>query len=150
MHSLLKFLVVDDNPDSRFLLVKTILRKFPGAALQETQEANTAIASAKSSPPDVAIVHRAADVDGLMLVRLLRRVNETLPIVLVSGIDRSREAAEAGANTFLNYDEWLRIGTVVATLMGGNQSTPPFGNSVSGLRVGSGEASDDKREKTVT
>jgi DNA-binding response OmpR family regulator len=109
-----KFLIVDDNPDSRFLLVKTLLRKFPQAILQETQDGQSALSLAQSDGLDAAVVHRAADVDGLTLVRMLRRVNQAMPIVMVSGIDRTNEAIEAGATSFLNYDAWLRIGTVVA------------------------------------
>jgi DNA-binding NarL/FixJ family response regulator len=121
-----KFLIVDDNPDSRFLLVKTLLRKFPQSALQETHDANTAVAQAKGEKLDVVIVHRAVDVDGITLVRLIRHVNPTVAIVLVSGIDRTAEAKAAGATTFLNYDAWLRIGTVVADLLGHVESAQPF------------------------
>jgi hypothetical protein len=35
----------------------------------------------------------------------------------VSGFDRSQVALAAGATAFLNYDEWLRIGTVVSDLL---------------------------------
>ena len=109
-----KFLIVDDNPDSRFLLVKTLLRKFPQAVLQETQDGQSAVSLAQSDGLDATVVHRAADVDGITLVRMLRQVNRTMPIVMVSGIDRTQQALEAGASSFLNYDAWLRIGTVVA------------------------------------
>lgn len=112
-----KFLIVDDNSDSRFLLVKTLLRKFPQAILQETQDGESSIALTRSELLDAVVVHRAAEMDGLTLIRLLRQVNRTVPIVMVSGIDRSKTALEAGATTFLNYDAWLRIGTVVAELV---------------------------------
>lgn len=117
MPSPLKFLIVDDNPDSRFLLVKTLLRKFPQAILEETQDAESAVALVRSDRLSALVVHRAADVDGLTLVRMLRQANRTVPIVMVSGLDRARESIEAGADTFLNYDAWLRIGTVVAELL---------------------------------
>jgi CheY-like chemotaxis protein len=112
-----KFLIVDDNSDSRFLLVKTLLRKFPQAILQETQDGESSIALTRSQSLDAVVVHRAAEMDGLTLIRLLRQANPTVPIVMVSGIDRTKSAVEAGATTFLNYDAWLRIGTVVAELV---------------------------------
>ena len=118
MPSHYKFLIIDDNPDSRFLLVKTLLRKFPQAVLKETQDGDTSIAVARSEPLDAVVVHRAVEMDGVSLVRLVRQVNSTVPIVMVSGIDRSRAAAEAGASTFLSYEAWLRIGSVVAELVG--------------------------------
>ena len=87
-----KFLIVDDNPDSRFLLVKTLLRKFPQAVLQETQDGPSSITLVRSNTLDAVVVHRAAEIDGLTLVRLLRDANPSVPIVMVSGIDRSKTA----------------------------------------------------------
>ena len=113
-----KFLIVDDNPDSRFLLVKTLLRKFPQAVLKETQDGESSVALARAEQLDAVVVHRAAEMDGLSLIRLIRQANSTVPIVMVSGIDRSKAAVEAGASTFLSYEAWLRIGTVVAELIG--------------------------------
>jgi CheY-like chemotaxis protein len=122
-----KFLIVDDNPDSRFLLVKTLLRKFPQAVVQECQQSDPAVAIARSENPTVIIAHRTEDADGIMLIRLLRRVNTTVPIVMVSGYDRGKEALEAGATRFLNYDEWLRIGTMVAEMINDPAATAsPF------------------------
>jgi CheY-like chemotaxis protein len=117
MNSKLRFLVIDDNPDSRFLLVKTLLRKFSAAAVQECQDADTAVQIAAHEKVDAVIAHRAGEIDGLTLIRLLRRVNTTVPIIMVSGINRAQQALTAGATFFLNYDEWLRIGTVVAELI---------------------------------
>ncbi len=117
MTSAPRFLIVDDNADSRFLLVKTLLRKFPQAVLQETQQGEDAIRMLRDGNLDAVVVHRASDVDGLTLIRSLRQTNATLPIVMVSGIDRTLTAIEAGATTFLNYDAWLRIGTVVSELI---------------------------------
>jgi CheY-like chemotaxis protein len=124
MQSRHTFLVIDDNPDSRFLLVKTLLRKFPDSVLQECQSSLPAIDSAKSERVSAVVLHRASDADGELLIRLIRRVNATVPIVMVSGYDRSKVALAAGANCFLNYDEWLRIGTVVADLLEAKPSVP--------------------------
>jgi CheY-like chemotaxis protein len=112
-----QFLVVDDNADSRFLLVKTLLRKFPQALLQECQDSDVAIVAARNPNLDAIVAHRASDVDGPTLIRFLRHSNPSVPIVMVSGLDRSASAAEAGATSFLNYDEWLRVGTVVSDLL---------------------------------
>jgi CheY-like chemotaxis protein len=117
-----KFLIVDDNADSRFLLVKTLLRKFPQAILQETQDGESAITLMKAGHLDAVVVHRAAEIDGLSLIRSLRQSSPTVPIVMVSGLDRSKAAVEAGASTFLSYDAWLRIGTVVGELIAAGKS----------------------------
>ena len=119
-----RFLVVDENSDSRFLLVKTLLRKFPNAVLQECQHGDTATAIAKTDKLSAIVVHRTFEYDGATLVSLMRRVNPTVPIVMVSGVDRSAEGMAAGATCFLKYDEWLRIGTVVTDAM--RNSRHPF------------------------
>lgn len=112
-----KFLIIDDNPDSRFLLTKTLMRKFPAALVIECADTGTALAAAETERPAAIVVHRTSETSGLELLPLLRHANRKAPIVMVSGIDRTTEAMEAGANYFLNYDEWLRIGSVVAGLM---------------------------------
>lgn len=123
----LKFLVIDDNADSRFLLVKTLLRKFPSAVIQECQEAGCAIESARHEGLAAIVTHRSTEIPGLKLVPLLREANPLVPIIMVSGANRRVEAIAAGADEFLLYDEWLRIGTVVAGLIRGrldNDSDP--------------------------
>jgi DNA-binding NtrC family response regulator len=124
-----KFLIVDDNPDSRFLLSKTLMRKFPTAVLVECGDDGTAVAVAGGEKLDAIVVHRSGERSGLEMLPDFRRLNPDVPIVMVSGIDRSVEAAKAGATYFLLYDEWLRIGTVVAGLLEFSKpgSVPPFG-----------------------
>src|SRR3954451_5846037 len=106
------FLVIDDNGDGRALLAKTILRKFPAAIVQECQNAASAVSIAGRDGLDAIVVHRLWDMDGATLIRTLRHINQDVPIIAVSGIDRAQEAIAAGASRFVLYDEWLRIGTV--------------------------------------
>lgn len=113
----LNFLIIDDNPDSRFLLVKTLLRKFPSAVVQECQSGESALDLARRADTNAIVAHRATEMSGLALIRHLRAVNATVPIVMVSSTDRRDSAVAAGASAFLLYDEWLRIGTVVADLV---------------------------------
>ncbi len=112
-----KFLVIDDNPDSRFLLTKTLIRKFPTALLIECADTGTSLLAAENENPAAIVVHRTGETPGLELIPKLRAANRRVPIVMVSGIDRTTEAMAAGATCFLNYDEWLRIGSVVAGLL---------------------------------
>ena len=123
----LQFLILDDNPDTRFLLSKTLLRKFPTCVLQEYQDADSAVAAAGKKGVDLIVVHRLWDIDGVSLIKRLRAANPRVPIIAVSGIDRSAETLAAGATRFLHYDEWLRIGTVAAAIVGlPIESTAPF------------------------
>lgn len=120
------FLVVDDNADSRFLLVKTLLRKFPEAVIRECQESVDAIEIARSGALSAIIAHRAADLDGITLIRELRSANSTVIILMVSGLDRTESAIRAGATCFLNYDEWLRVGSLVTDLLARAQAINGF------------------------
>lgn len=108
-----KFLVIDDNADSRFLLVKTLLRKFHLAVVHECRNSDAALAMATAAGLSAIVAHRTAETDGLALLRELRALNPRVPLIMVSGVDRHELALAAGADAFLLYDEWLRIGTVV-------------------------------------
>ena len=125
-----RFLVVDDNADARSLLTRTLLRKFPQSLITECGDATTAVLTARSEKLDAIVVHRAGEITGLDLVSMLRKIAPHLPVVYVSGIDRSVEAQEAGATAFLNYDAWLGLGTLVAGLIGqGSSSSASPGSS---------------------
>lgn len=116
-HGPLTFLIVDDNSDGRFLLAKTLLRCFPRSAVQECVDIEVAEQLSKKVHPAVIIAHRAGGLDGMETIRRLRAANPVVPLVYLSGIDRAAEAKAAGATCYLNYDAWLRIGTVVADLL---------------------------------
>ena len=63
-------------------------------------------------------------VDGRELCAALRREHATVPIIWVSGIDRTREIASVGATRFLPYDAWLTIGNEVDELLGASPPAP--------------------------
>src|SRR5437870_12549867 len=113
----LVFLVVDHHNDGRFLLVKCLLRKFPNAIVQEAQDGDSAIEMARRGGISAIVTHRTREYIGVELVGKLRAANADVPIVMVSGIERTAPALAAGADRFLLYDEWLRIGTVVKELI---------------------------------
>lgn len=107
------FLIVDDNPDGRSLLNRTLLRKYPQASITECQDGETAAATASQLKFDAILAHRAGEMDQESLITALRAVAPDTVIVALSGFDRSATALAAGATTFLNYDKWLLVGTVV-------------------------------------
>jgi DNA-binding NarL/FixJ family response regulator len=113
MRGTLQFIVLDFHAESRFLLVKTLRRKFPEATVAELDDASQAVAAVRRKNIAAVITHRTFEVEGVPLVRLLRESDPTVPIIMVSGIDREAEALAAGANCFLPYEQWLRIGSVV-------------------------------------
>lgn len=111
------FLVIDFHAESRFLLVRTLLRKFPGAVIHESDDAEKALEIVRALDLRAVITHRTYDVQGIDLVKLLRDADPQVPIVMVSGMDREQAALDAGANAFVNYDEWLRLGGIVDTVL---------------------------------
>lgn len=113
----LTFLVVDHHPESRFLLVKCLGRKFPAAVVRETETGEGAVEFARAGGVAAIIVHRTREHADTELVERIRAVDPAVPIVMVSGIERSASALAAGADRFLLYDEWLRIGTLVKDLI---------------------------------
>lgn len=123
-----RFLIVDDNADARSLLTRTLIRKFPQSIASECGDADTAILLARTEKLDAIVVHRAGEMTGLELIPLLRKVAPPLPIVYVSGIDRSQAAAKVGATAFLNYDAWLGLGTLIASLIESSRTNPSPGS----------------------
>jgi len=111
------FLVVDHHKDSRFLLVKSLHRKFPFATILEADDGEGAIEVAARRDLSAIVTHRTREYFGTELVEKFRAVNPAVPIVMVSGIERTRPALAAGADRFMLYDEWLRIGTIVKDLL---------------------------------
>lgn len=130
MADTLEFLIVDDHLDNRFLLTKTLARKFPAAIIQECQDSGAAFLVAGRTPLAAAIVHRASDMDGISLIEGLRKEYPSLPILCVSGIDRHEAAFRAGASAFLNYEAWLRVGTVVEEMLQDIKTRSPFSETV--------------------
>lgn len=107
------FVVIDFNAESRQLLVRTLRRKFPDAVVHETDDTDKALAMARAVGAVAIVTHRTFDMPGAEVVQQLRNAEPSVVIVMVSGMDRETEALGAGADSFLPYDQWLRIGTVV-------------------------------------
>ena len=113
----LHFLIVDDNPDGRLLVAKTLLRKFPNGTITECQTAEAAFRVLMQRPVSLIISHRTFDLEGIALVREMRERAPDIPILMTSGIDRRDAALQAGADAFLTYDEWLMVGNRVAEIL---------------------------------
>src|SRR5437764_1318364 len=91
-----QFLVIDFHPESRYLLAKTLTRKYPGAVVQECDDADKAVEMARAINFLAIVTHRTYEIDGVELVGRLRDADPDVPIVMVSGIDREEAALDAG------------------------------------------------------
>lgn len=118
-----RFLVVDSNLDNGALLVRTLSRKFPSASIQLLRHDAEALRALSGGEAVAAIVlHRTDESDAVALIHAFKAAAPQVPIVAVSGVDRSEALLRAGAAGFLNYDEWLRIGTVVHNVLAREES----------------------------
>lgn len=122
MAASLHILIVDFHAESRVLLARTLLRKFPDAMIEEFDDAEPAAERVRQGGVTAIVTHRTFDMSGADLVRRFRSLAPHSAIVLVSGMDRSEVALAAGADAFLHYDEWLRIGTVLAEILAAKAS----------------------------
>lgn len=113
----MNFLIIDDNPDNRFLVAKTLLRKFPEAAVVECQLLAVAKRILCTQAVDLVVAHRTADALETELVQALRELHATVPIIAVSAIDRETDMIGAGANAFQLTDQWLLIGRTAERLI---------------------------------
>jgi DNA-binding NtrC family response regulator len=119
MPAALKFLVVDFHRESRYLLVRTLQRKFPQAEIVECEDVACTAHSLQAGDVSAIITHRTFDVTGVELVRQFKATAPSIPVLMVSGMDRSQEAKAAGGDGVLHYDEWLRLGSAVEAMLAG-------------------------------
>lgn len=115
----LKILIVDDDLDSRYFISRALIQSFPQALLLECQSADSALSIVRSENLGAIISHRTTETAGISLIREMRKINTTSPILMISSIDRTEAALAAGANAFLPYDQWMKIGEVLGELMSG-------------------------------
>jgi two-component system response regulator AtoC len=101
--SIQRILVVDDDPLSREFLVEAV--KELGFQASEAQNGVEALARVKADLPDLILTDlRMPDVDGLELVRSLKKEAPDLPTVLVTAhgtIEAAVEAMRLGAADFI-------------------------------------------------
>lgn len=112
-----KFLLIAGDNQTRFLLGRTLLRKFPMSSLLECDTAASALELPPERDLDVIVVHVAAGSEGLKSIAALHRRYPDAKVVIVADADLSRAAADAGADRFLLQAEWLRLGTMAEDLL---------------------------------
>jgi ActR/RegA family two-component response regulator len=117
MDQAVKLLFVDADEDSRVLLGRTLIRKFPHSVILDAPNLADALELAGKHEIHAAVVHRAVEHDGATVVRALRDRLPSTVILMVSGFGREKEAQSAGADDFVMRDEWLRVGTVLQELL---------------------------------
>ena len=100
-----EILVVDDNPDIRFLITKILKEK--NYLVREAANYNQAIFEIKKKLPDLAIVDiklDKGDKDGIEILKFITKKSNQVPVIMISGhanIQTAVEATKFGAYEFL-------------------------------------------------
>jgi DNA-binding NtrC family response regulator len=111
------FLVVDDNPDTRFVVVRTLTKSFPNCVVHECDAADSGLDRGRDPGLSAVIVHRTTEMTGVYFIQSLRQINPRVPVLMISGIDRTHAATAAGATQFLLFDDWKQLGAVVTRML---------------------------------
>ena len=91
-----EILVVDDNPDIRFLICNILKEK--GYMIRSAANFDQAILEIKTKLPDLAIIDiklDKSDKDGIDLLKLAIEKNKDLPVIMISGHANVQVAVEA-------------------------------------------------------
>lgn len=126
----LHFVVIDDNADTRFIVARSLSKTFPGATIEECADAQRGLEACNAPGVSTAVIHRTTEMTGLYFIQLLRKTNPTVPILMVSGIDRTPAALAAGANQFVPFDQWQRIGLTIAEMIAVQPAAAPVATEV--------------------
>lgn len=111
----LSILIVEADDLARSLLARALLRRFPGALVQQCAQSDTA-AFAAGLPHLTALLVGAPRRGGRELVAQLRAANAHVPIVVLATELAASEATEAGGTCVMDAQQWIRVPDVVATI----------------------------------
>ena len=98
-------LVIDDNPDIRFLICNILKEK--NYNVRSAANYDQAVLEIEKKLPDLAIVDIKLDrddKDGIDLLKLLNKKNNSLPIIMISGhatVQIAIESIKLGAYEFI-------------------------------------------------
>lgn len=111
------FLIVAESESDRALYARTLLRRFPGAAITDAGVAGALVLAPQALHCNGAVVNITGAGAALRLVSALRNANPKLPIVAICAVDRSVDAFAVGASRFLLSTEWLMIGAMLSDVI---------------------------------
>jgi DNA-binding NtrC family response regulator len=99
----LRFTLVEDDPDSLFLLHWKLNEAFPGSSFASFSTAEDALRHVVHEGTDLLITnHAIGPMDGADLIRQLRQMGSAIPIIMISGNpELEKEARQAGATEFV-------------------------------------------------
>lgn len=110
--------LVDDDPDSVFLVKRQLLRSAPRAAIAVFTSRDVAAGLSSSAPNVFLVAYRLLGVSGLRMLELLRQQYPRVPLILMSEVAlRADEAMRANADHCLTYGDDEALASELAALM---------------------------------
>ena len=100
-----EILVIDDNPDIRYLICNILKEK--NFSVRSAANYNQAVLEINKKLPDLAIIDiklDRADKDGIDLLKMLIKKNNSIPIIMISGhatVQIALESIRLGAYEFI-------------------------------------------------
>jgi CheY-like chemotaxis protein len=104
-----RFIIADDDPESRFFVQRILLKLYPDATIAEAGSGEEALELCEWGGADLMIIdHKMPMIDGTALVRELRERQVAIPLVVISDLPQAKNAAlKAGATLFLDKDRLM-------------------------------------------
>lgn len=114
-----RFLLVNDDQDSLFLLGRSVSRAFPDAEVALFASAVKALVYLEKHSVDAVVTDNGMpEMDGITFVRTLRQQHGRTPVLMVTNSNHlGREASEAGVTLYLPCARWSEIGESLRSLV---------------------------------
>ena len=99
-----RFIVADDDPDSRYFVRRILLKQYPDAQVAEAADGEEALELYDREGADLMVIdHMIPFLNGTDLIRKLRARQASIPLVMASNLpDAKEQAMTAGATFFLD------------------------------------------------
>lgn len=117
--------VLENSEAGALLIARTLRRKFPSALIITGITSDSAISLASDDSIGLYIVHRVGGEDAATVVKRIKERRPRVPVIMVSAVDRRQEAAEAEADEFLLFEQWLMLAPTVERLLQRAAGTDP-------------------------
>ena len=119
MSRALKFLVVDDDAEKRFLIVYHLQHEFKGVELVQCDSGAAAMAHLEQNAVDALVTDNSmSPINGLELITWLRGRDLKLPVVMVTGNPEIELVAmKAGATVVVNSQNFRDVGPLLKKLL---------------------------------
>ena len=117
--------MIDGNEESLSLIGSVLTSHLRDVQIERCNETTIALGAVALGEFDLVVLHRTKDASQVELLKAIRKLNDHVPVLVVSLQPLSRQLViEAGATESLTIGEWDHIGLVAARLLRSSNPTP--------------------------